>query len=325
MDEGILGIDVSKKELSIALLFNTSYKKCKISNNIEGFTNLSKWLQAQGISKVKACMEATGSYGEKLAEYLYEQGHQVHIVNPVCIKAFAKSKLSRHKTDEVDAHLIAEYASKNELRAYKPKEPMLKELRSLYRCLQNLKEQHTQVRNFLENKDCLPKSVEKVYRNLIKHIEKQINAVNVAMDQVVSLKESLNQDCRNLQSIPGIGKITAIAILAEIPELSSLESARQLAAYAGLTPSHRTSGTSVKGRSCLSKIGSSSLRKALYFPAIAAKNHNPLLQPFVQKLEEKGKHTMVIIGAIMRKLLHICFGVLKYKTVFNPEILKINP
>ena len=79
------------------------------------------------------------------------------------------------------------------------------------------------------------------------------------------------------------------------------------------------------GRSCLSKIGSSSLRKALYFPAIAAKNHNPLLQSFAKKLEKKGKHTMVIIGAIMRKLLHICFGVLKYKTNFNPEILKNNP
>ena len=325
MNEGILGIDVSKKDLSIALLLKTSYKKCKIANTREGFISLSKWLQAQGMTKVKACMEATGSYGEKLAEYLYEQGHQVHSVNPACIKAFARSKLNRHKTDEVDAHLIAEYASKNELRAYKPKDPSLKELRSLYRCLQNLKEQYTQVSNFLENKDCLPKSVEKVYQNLLKHIEKQIDTVNVAMDQVISSKESLSQDCRNLQSIPGIGKITAIAILAEIPELSSLENARQLAAYAGLTPSHRTSGTSLKGRSCLSKIGSSSLRKALYFPAIAAKNHNPLLQSFAKKLEKKGKHTMVIIGAIMRKLLHICFGVLKYKTVFNPQILKNNP
>ncbi|OJX04473.1 MAG: hypothetical protein BGO76_05220 [Caedibacter sp. 38-128] len=233
--------------------------------------------------------------------------------------------MSRHKTDDVDAHLIAEYASKNELRAYKPKDPALKELRSLYRCLQNLKQQQTQVGNFLENKDCLPKSVEKVYQNLLKYIEKHIDTVNVAIDQLVSKKEDLRQDCKNLQSIPGIGKMTAIAILAEMPEFSSLENARQLAAYAGLTPSHRTSGTSVKGRPCLSKIGSSSLRKSLYFPAIAAKNYNPLLQPFVKKLEKKGKHTMVIIGAIMRKLLHICFGVLKYKTAFNPQILKNNP
>lgn len=127
---------------------------------------------------------------------------------------------------------------------------------------------------------------------------------------MVSEKESLSQDCKNLQSIPGIGKITAIAILAEIPEFPSLESARQLASYAGLTPSHRTSGISVRGKSCLSKIGSSSLRKALYFPAITPKNHNPMLQQFAQKLEKKGKHTMVIIGAIMRMLLHICFAVL---------------
>ncbi|AIL13643.1 hypothetical protein IM40_09360 (plasmid) [Candidatus Paracaedimonas acanthamoebae] len=97
MNEAILGIDVSKKDLSIALLLHTSYKKYKVSNNIKGFIGLTKWLQAQGIEQVKACMEATGSYGEKLADYLYEQGHQVHIVNPACIKAFARSKLSRHK------------------------------------------------------------------------------------------------------------------------------------------------------------------------------------------------------------------------------------
>ena len=110
-------------------------------------------------------------------------------------------------------------------------------------------------------------------------------------------------------------------LLAEMPDISSLEGARQLAAYAGLTPRHRTSGTSVRGKSTLSKMGSSSLRKALYFPAISAKNHNPLLKAFAQKLAKKGKHTMVIVGAVMRKLLHICFGVLKNKTPFNPAAL----
>jgi transposase len=322
MTNVILGIDVSKKELSIALLFEGSYKKCKITNDLKGFKELTNWLKAQGASQVKACMEATGSYGEMIADYLYEQDHQVHIVNPACIKAFAKSKLSRHKTDEVDALLIAEYASKNDLRDYKPKDPALKELRSLYRCSQNLKQQQTQVSNFLENEQCLPKSVQRIYKNLGIHIEKQIETITLTIDQVLSRRESLKQDCENLQSIPGIGKTTAIAILAEMPDISSLENARQLAAYAGLTPCHRTSGTSLRGKSFLSKMGSPSLRKALYFPAITAKNHNPLLKAFAQKLAKKGKHTMVIIGAIMRKLLHIVFGIIKHKTPFNPNLLQ---
>ena len=131
MNKIILGIDVSKKDLSIAFLHNDTNKKYKISNDLQGFRKLTDWLQNQGIKKVKACMEATGSYGEKVADYLYEHGHQVHIVNPACIKAFARSKLSRHKTDEVDALLIAEYAHKNELRDYTPKDPALKDKISL--------------------------------------------------------------------------------------------------------------------------------------------------------------------------------------------------
>jgi transposase len=142
----------------------------------------------------------------------------------------------------------------------------------------------------------------------------------LAIEYLLSQQDTLRKDYELLQTITGIGKNTAVAIIAESPDLSSLENARQLAAYAGLTPRHRTSGTSLKGKSRLSKIGSSTLRKALYFPAIVAKNHNPVLKAFAQKLAKKGKHTMVIIGAIMRKLLHIIFGVLKHKLPFNPSL-----
>lgn len=322
MTQAILGIDVSKKDLSIALLVKDSYKKKKIANTLQGFEDLTQWLSTHHINQVRACMEATGCYGEKIADYLYQKGHIVHVVNPSCIKSFAQSKLSRHKTDEVDSLLIAQYASKNELRVYRPKEPVFKELRCLYRCLQNLNNQQTQTSNFLENKDSLPQSVQQVYQDLYTSIENQIKAVHVLINKLLASHESLKQDYENLQTIPGIGLTTAIAILAETPELSVLDNARQLAAYAGLTPRHRTSGTSVKGKSHLSKIGSPSLRKALYFPAIVAKNHNPFFVNFSKKLQNKGKHTMVIIGAIMRKLLHICFGVLKHKTPYNLNLLQ---
>lgn len=122
------------------------------------------------------------------------------------------------------------------------------------------------------------------------------------------------------KTIPGIGKITAVAILAESPDIDHFNSAREIAAYAGLTPKHKISGTSVKEKASISKIGSSKLRKALYSPAIVAKNHNPIFKKFTQKLSSKGKPIKVIIVAIMKKLLHIIFGVIKNKTQFNQNL-----
>ena len=141
--------------------------------------------------------------------------------------------------------------------------------------------------------------------------------VELSVEQLLCQHSALKQDWENLQTIPGAAKTTATAILAQTPDLSSFKSARQLAAYAGLTPAHKASGTSLRGKSKLSKVGSSALRKAIYFPAIVAKNHNPILKAFAQKLAKKGKHTMVIIGAAMRKLLHIIFRILKNKVPFE--------
>lgn len=321
MSKPILGVDVSKLDLSISLLVNKKYYQTKIDNNQQGFKELGKWLQKHEVTAVTACMEATGSYGRSFADFLYHNGHDVSVVNPSCINAFAKSKLSRHKTDKVDSMIIAEFASKNDLVLYAPKDKVLQELQDLYRCCQNLKGQHAQVQNYLENKDHLPKSVCTTYNKLEKHITKEIKNIELAIDHVLSNNIDLRQKVENMQTIPGIGKTTAVAILAESPELESFSSARELAAYAGLTPKHRTSGTSVRSKTSISKIGSPKLRKALYFPAIVAKNHNPLFKEFTQKLLSKGKPAKVIIVAIMRKLLHIIFGVVKNKTPFNPNLV----
>lgn len=320
MSKPILGVDVSKLDLSLSLLIDKKYYQTKIDNNQQGFKALVKWLQKHGVSKVFACMEATGSYGKSFADFLYNNHHEVSVVNPACINAFAKSKLSRHKTDKVDSMIIAEYASKNDLIQYVPKNPILQELQDLYRCMQNLKEQYLQTQNYLENKKYLPKSVCSSYTKLAKHIVQEIKSVELEIDKLLARDTHLKYKVDNLQTIPGIGKATAVAILAESPDIESFTNARQLAAYAGVTPKHKTSGTSIKGKTSISKIGSSKLRKALYFPAIVAKNHNPLFKQFVQKLSSKGKPVKVIIIAIMRKLLHIIFGLIKNNTQFNPYL-----
>jgi transposase len=122
-----------------------------------------------------------------------------------------------------------------------------------------------------------------------------------------------------LQSIPGIGATTALKLLAEMPGLAERPSARQVAAYAGLNPAHRESGSSVRGRSHLSKIGNARLRRALYLPAVVAMRHNPLLRDFAARQRQRNKMPMVIVGAVMRKLLHQAYGVLKHHTPFDPH------
>ena len=209
MIKPILGIDVSKLHLSISLLIDSKYYQTEIANNQHGFKLLDKWLKTYEVTKIKACMESTGNYWKAFANYLHNNNHDVYVVNPSCINAFARSKLLRHKTDKVDSKIIAEYASKNDLQKFTPKNKIQQELQDLYRCLQNLKEHKKQTDNYLENKEHLPKSV-----------------------------------CDSYKNIPGIGKLTAAAILAETPDLKSFANVRELAAYAGLTPKHKISGTS---------------------------------------------------------------------------------
>lgn len=319
MEKSILGIDVSKKELVVVLLTNNKKKESTFSNDQEGCKQLHKWIQKVETNKVLACAEATGQYSEKVAEYLYSKGYEVSIVNPFCIKSYSNSILARHKNDQVDAFVIAKYAQLHNVPLYKPKGPVIKELQYLYRCLQDLKNMRTQVGNHLESE--VPRSVSNTWESVLKEIEERIISIEENIKQIIFESSELLEHYNNLQSIPGISKLTAVAILAEVPDVSSFRNARQLAAYAGLTPKHRLSGSSLKGKSRISKIGSGILRKALYFPAVAAKRHNPVIKLFCEKLDEKGKNIMAIICAAMRKLIHIIYGVLKSKKPFDKNLI----
>lgn len=320
MFNAIIGIDVSKKDLSITMILDNKNHYISILNDKAGFKEFSKWIKKYKVTKVKACMEATGIYGLSFANYLYENNHDVSIVNPVCINAFAKSKLSRNKTDKKDSSIIAEYANKYDLRIYTPKDPVMQELRDLYQCLQHLKSQKLQINNFLEKKEHMAKNVIKSYSTISNNLEKEIKNLEKKIDDLLNKNDNLKQDVENICSIPGVGKLTAISFLSETPDISNFKDARGLAAFAGLTPKHHTSGTSINNQSRISKIGSKSLRKSLYLPAIVAKKHNIAFKEFSNKMEKKGKKAKVIIVAIMRKLVHMIFGIIKHKKKFNPDL-----
>lgn len=317
MSKIFVGIDVSKKDLAITIIDNDKTHYRNVTNNQAGFKEFSQWLNSYKVSKVRACMESTGIYSLAFADYLHEQGHEVSIVNPACINAFAKSKLSRHKNDKVDSKVIAEYASKFELKPYIPRDPAALELRSLYNCIQNLGEAHRKVQNYLEATERMSSAVIKTYQDISASLLNEIAKLEEKIDDLLGNNPEVKQAIDNMQTIPGIGKKTAIAVMSLVPNMNIFEDARQLAAFVGLTPKEYQSGSSIKKRGRISKIGSHQLRKALYFPAMSAMQYSPMMKDFAEKLRAKGKCGKVIIVAIMRKLLHTIFGVIKHKTVFN--------
>jgi transposase len=319
MSNTSLGVDVSKLELSIALLQDNKVTKTKFSNDTSGFKKLVQWLKKKKkVDNIKICMEATGPYSVGIANFLHGKGYSVYVVNPLCIKSFADSKLSRNKTDEGDAELIAKYILTNEARAYKPHSEIISKLRAFDASLESFKSARAQAKNHLSYVDHLPKELVKFWEDTVEHYDKQIDEMEKAMAKLIASDKDLQTDYDNLQTIPGIGKTSAMTILASIPDIAGFDDARQFAAYAGLTPRQTSSGTSVRGKTRLSKIGSSRLRKAMYFPGMAAKKFNPIVKAFCDNLIKKSKSPMVVLGAAMRKLMHIIFAILKHKCVFNP-------
>ena len=312
-----VGIDISKKSLDVALLRNNKYKHKSFSNNEKGYEELGKWLLFYQANQAHCCMEATGIYGEKVAEYLYKEGYKVSVENAAKISSFAKAQLSRNKTDKADAKLIAQYceACKPELFTPVPKE--VKEIKELVRHLTELKEAKVQQSNRLESIESL--IVRGSVETVVKAIDKEIEEIEKLIKKHIDSNPSLKADKELLKTIPGIGETTASLLLAEIPEIKHFSSAKKLAAYTGLSPSQYQSGSSVRKKTRICKIGNSRIRKALYFPAITAIKHNPILREFSQRLAAKGKHNIAIICAVMRKLLHLAFGVLRSGKAFDPN------
>ncbi len=317
MEPTVVGIDIAKKKFDVALPLGEKTKSGAFRNTPAGFSMFAKWLTRHGVEHIHACMEATGTYGEELALYLHDAGHVVSVVNPAKIKGFAQSELSRTKTDKTDAALIARFCRAMKPEAWQPLPPEVKKLQALVRRLEELNGMLTQERNRLATADEVVKpSIEEVIRHLQDETKNTQQLISDHIDQNPKLRA--NRDL--LQSIPGIGPTTSAMILAEFGDVERFGDARHMASFCGLTPRHRQSGSSVRGKSRLSKTGSSRIRKGLYMPALVAMKHNPVVAALRERLQGYGKCNMVIVGAAMRKLVHIIFGVLKNGRPFDPAV-----
>ena len=317
-----LGLDIAKVKFNACLIREGGKRRHKVFPNTEaGCSRLSAWLSQQGVGRVHACMEATGSYGDSLAAYLHEAGHTVSQVNPAVIKAYAQSHRSRTKNDRIDAALIAGFCAERRPLVWHPLAPELRELQALVRRLDSLVELRTMEENRLSSGIAV-EAVRESVEELIAHLSGQIKRTEALIRSHIDNHPGLRQQRELLDTIPGVGEATAAVLLAEVPDIKEYRSARHVAAFAGLVPRERQSGSSVRGRVRLSKIGNARLRKALYFPAVTAIRCSPFFQQWAEGLRQRGKSKLAVIGAAMRKLIHLAYGVLKTGKPFDPEWAK---
>ena len=315
-----LGIDISKASFD-GYVINKGQGKHKVfSNDPNGFEALKVWLNKLGVAQVHACMEATGRYGEALAEYLVCQGYQVSMVNAYLIKQYREGHLHLNKTDRGDAQLIAEYCLREEanMRLWAPLDEKQKHLRALVRRLAELKEERTREANRLESiiDDAF------VDRNIKAHLDYLNVQIGLVQDEIgtfIDQDSDLKAKQKLLKSIPGVGKQSAQRFMAEVADINQYENSGQVAAHFGLNPRIFQSGTSVRRQSRISKQGQSQMRASLYMPALVATRCNPVIVGLCQRMTKTGHCKMEIIVAAMRKLLILMYGVLKSGLPFDPD------
>lgn len=315
-----IGIDVSKAELAVCVMDEAKgVEHATFPNTTKGFGNLTRYLKKRKASGVRVCLEATGPYGEELAEYLHTRDYAVSVVNPVRIKRYAQSQLRRNKTDKLDAAVIADFCRTQEPPLWTPPDPAWVELRALVRHLDDLIGIQVQEKQRLES--ATSATVRAALKDHIAYLQEQMDQVTQQINDHIDQNPDWQHKRDLLNSIPGISDRTSSRLLAEIRDITAFDTVEQLVAYVGLNPRQRQSGK-YKGQVKISKVGNAALRAALFMPARSAKRHNPLVQPLVERMKAEGHCANAITVAVMRKLLHYIYGVLKSEQPFNPQYLE---
>ena len=313
-----LGIDIAKRKFDLAVLNNGKIRSKVFDNTSAGYDALLAWLATQGYAReeLHACMEATSVYYEKLATFLHDAGIRVSVVNPLQIKAFGESLLTRQKTDRADAVLIARFAEQQSPMLWQPASREIRELQRLLARLEAVQQMSVQEQNRKhEAEGEALESVLRILTQLKAEEEKLRRMIRDHIDQNPNLREQHAL----LTSIPGVGDQVSSHFIAWLrPE--RFDDARQAVAFVGLSPRHRESGDSVRGKSRLCKVGHARLRKILYFPAMSAIRYNTAAKALAERLKASHKNGKVVVGAVMRKMIHWMFGVLKSGQAFDPDL-----
>jgi len=316
----VTGIDISKKTFDASFLNKEGKWEHKVfKNNLTGFQKLINW-SPKASSFV---MEASGPYYVQLASFLYAEEQSVFVVNPLVIRRYSQMKMYRAKTDKKDANTIAEYGSQEILRKWKPKSKALRRVQQIYTALELLKKQRHMTNRQLESFELNNenKALIKDLKNLVIKFDYLINKQEEEIGKLVEAEYKLTMDL--LTSIPGIGKKSAALLITATDNLENFDNYKQLIAYVGFSPRIYQSGTSVKGRGSICKLGKPQLRKALYLCSWSAKRCNKTCIEMYERLKAKGKPEKVIKVAIANKLIKQAFAVVKSQNIYDKNYTKI--
>ena len=320
-----IGIDVAKDKFDLLWLKDMTSLKIKTKvfpNSQAGFKSLKLWLEKnvdKELGNIFVSLEATGIYHEALSYALYEMGVKVSVINPAFIRDFAKGLGTRGKTDKKDSMVLARYSALVRPRLWKPEPQEVRTLKALLSRLESLDKDLRRENNRLEKAEVsqASKTVIESIKSMVTQLKSETSRIEQQIDNHIDQNPTLKEDRKILRSIPSVGDVLSREMLSVLHS-REFKKASQAAAFIGVVPKLWESGK-MKGRTTLCKNGPGRLRAKLYMAAIVAIKHNPDIKRQYERLIKAGKTKMQALGAAMRKLVQICFGVLKHQSKYRPQ------
>jgi transposase len=313
-----VGVDVSKPTVDVRPYAERKAAHKRFANTAEGFLQLQAWLERQGIKRAHICLEATGTYSDAVALFLYEQGHQVSLINPARLAAFRKSEGISTKTDKGDALLLAQYCQQKRPALWHPTSVEVQTLQVLLLRMEQLEHMRQEERNRLENSRLDAQTRQEIQEH-IALLEQKLEQTRQRAVAHTQSQEPMSEATTIMDSVPGIAMLSAMRVLSVLISWERFASASQVVRFAGLDAQEKTSGTSVHGQTHISKQGNALLRKWLYMCALTLLRCDKHFQRWADELRARGKPGQVIAVAVMRKLLHILYGVWKSGQAYDPR------
>jgi len=315
----IIGIDISKQTFDVGFKKGLTWHHLVLENTKKGFMKLLKEVEVNDW----LVMEASGPYYFQLALFFYKEHKNVCVLNPLIIRRYSQTRLYRAKTDKKDAQTIAEYGAQYELKHWKPEREEISKIKHLYTALELINKEIHQSNRQLESftsSGTLDKDLAITLRGIIRFLQTK----KKKLENQITLKaeKNYNPTLERLKSIPGIGAKTAIMLTVVTSNFDKFENHKQLIAYVGFSPRLYQSGTSVRGKGHICKMGSSQIRKLLYLCSWSAKRCNQDCKKMYDRLKEKGKPERVIKIALANKLLKQAFSIIKNQTYYTENFVE---
>jgi transposase len=324
----VLGVDIAQKELVVCIgkvnddLVVELCNEKVFTNKETGFVALHKWLKKHTLDEipVRIVMEATGVYHEKFAHFMSANGYDISIVLPNKISNYMRTLDIKTVTDKTCAQAIARFGLERKLENWKRPDETYRKLQQLTREREQVVEERTVAKNRLhaEKSQAYPLdgSIKRL-QALIKFLNKQEHEIKIEINQLLDVKPEIKAEVKRMCTIPGVGTLTAVIILAETNGFELIRNKKQLTSYAGMDVKEKLSGTSVKGKPRLSKKGNRYIRQALHLPSLSAIKYNDVQKELYIRLVSKHGIKMKALVAVQRKILELAYIISKNKTIYD--------